>query len=207
MRFNIPAMKKEQLRLAKKLSLKNEIDEIKLIAGVDQSYTEDKIISAIVILDYNTLEKVEYKYAVSKPKIPYIPGFLSYREAEVIVEAFNKLQNKPDLIMLDGNGILHPRKIGLASHIGLLLDTPTIGVAKRLLLGDIKNNKIYVNNELRAHMINTKEKAKPIFVSPGHKISIRRTLEIIEHTCTGNKLPLPLHMAHKISVKAKKKLP
>ena len=148
-------LKEEQLKLAKEVITKDEFKKIELVAGVDQSFIENKVISGIVVIkDKKVIEK---KYAVKESVIPYMPGYLFYREGPAILEAYNLLENKPDLIFIDGNGILHPRRIGLASHVGLLLDKPVIGIAKKLLIGKEKRNEVEVDNEVRAIKIASKE--------------------------------------------------
>ncbi len=199
-------LKEEQLKLARKVVLKDGFEKISLIAGSDQAYYMDKIISAIAVLNYEDLKLVELKYTVQEVKFPYIPTYLSYRESPAIVETYHKLDNQPDIILVDGNGILHPRKIGLASHLGLLLDKPTIGVAKTLLLGEEKDGKIFVDGEPRAFVLKTKEFANPLFVSPGHMVSMKKSLNIVTHCLKGSKLPEPLKIAHNYANKIKRKL-
>ncbi len=195
---DIKKLIKEQERLAKKVSLKNEYGSIKLIGGVDQSYKGDKIISALVVIDAQTLDIVEKVYAVSIAPLPYIPGFLSYREMPVILEAFAKLEKKPDLLMVDGNGILHPRRIGIACHIGIILDIPTVGVAKKLLCGKEKGDSVELDGEKRATIIRTKEHAKPLYVSPGHKISMKNAVDLVNTLVKlPHKLPEPIYLAHR----------
>ncbi len=207
MRINIPKLKKEQYKLAKKIRIKNEFEKIELVAGVDQAFVDNKVISAIVVLNKN-MKLVERKYAIVETQIPYIPGFMSYRESPAIVEAYNKLENKPDILIIDAHGILHPRKIGMASHVGILLETPTIGVAKGLIIGDVKEDgKVYVDDEVRGQKIITKEHAKPLFVSPGHRVTLTKAVEIVK-SCVipPHKLPEPLHLAHRFADKVREDL-
>jgi len=198
-------LKEEQLKLAKEVITKDEFKKIELVAGIEQSFIENKIISGIIVLKKKKI--IEKKYAVVESKFPYMPGYLFYREGPAILEAYNSLENKPDLIFINGNGILHPRRIGIASHIGLLLDKPTIGIAKKLLIGKEKGNEIEVENEIRAIRIIPKEFAKPIYVSPGHKISLRTAFKITKDFLDGtHKLPEPLKLAHKYAEKIKEKI-
>lgn len=197
-KIDIAKLKAEQISLAKKVVCREEFDKVKLVAGVDQAFINDEVISAIVVCDYKTLKLVEEKYAIVKAAIPYIPGYLSYREAPAIVEAYGKLEQKPDVLIVDGNGILHPRRIGMASHVGILLDLPTIGVAKNLLLGNVMDREVMVGNEVRAFELVTKEHAKPIYVSIGHKITLGSSVRIVKESMVyPHKLPEPLHLAHK----------
>ena len=200
-------LKEEQLRLAKKLILNNSFDKLELVAGVDQAYTEKEIISAIVVCDYRTMEVKERTFAIAKPKAPYLSGFLVYREGPAISEAYVKLKTVPDVMIFDGNGILHPRKLGMASHMGVLLDMPSIGVAKQLMIGDVKGNRVYVDKELRGEIITTREHSKPIYVSPGNKISLKTSVEIVKSCIkTPHKLPEPLHLAHRYANEIREKI-
>lgn len=205
--MNVRDLKKEQLRLAKKVIVKDDFDQIEYLGGCDQAFIGNKVISAVVVLKKDTLEMVEKKYAVAEAPIQYIPGFLSYRESPAVVEAVAKLQQKPDVLFVDGNGILHPRRIGIASHIGILLDMPTVGIAKKLLLGEEKDGKVVFEDEKRAAVLKTKEHAKPIYVSPGHRVSLRTALELVKNCMVEkHKMPEPLHEAHKYSNKVKKRM-
>ena len=123
---------------------------IKTIGGCDQLVIGDEIYSCVVLCDADNFSVLEKTFAIRKVDFPYVPGFLAYREAPVIIDAFSKLKNKPDLMMIDGNGILHPRRFGIASHLGVTLNIATIGVAKKLLIGRVEKDKVFVGEELRA---------------------------------------------------------
>lgn len=195
--MNVLKLEKEQIGFSKKLLIKDDFTKIDLIAGCDQSIVGDDIYSSIVVLDkdFNVVEKVTFK---SKVKLPYIHGFLSYREGPVIIENFAQLTLKPDIMLVDGNGIIHPRSFGLACYVGLALDLPTIGVAKSLHEGELKEGSIYINGKLSGHEFRPKEHANPIYVSPGHRVSIKSSLEIVKSLMKQpHKLPEPLHLAHK----------
>lgn len=200
-------LKEEQLKLAKKVIVSDSFGKLELIGGVDCAFTQDNVISAIVICDYKTMEAKEKVFAVVKAKVPYLKGFLAYREGHAISEAYTKLQNKPDVILFDGNGILHPRRIGLASHIGVLLEQPSIGIAKQHLIGEVKGDIAYVDKEARAELIVTREHSKPIYVSPGHKVSLRTSVEIVKNCLRfPHKLPEPLHLAHRYADEIREKI-
>ena len=192
------ALKKEQLKLAKKVSTVDSIKNIKTVAGADQAYADGKVISAIAVCDYKSMRLIENKHAVVEAKIPYKSGFLFYKDGPAIMEAFNKLENKPDVLIVEANGILHPRRIGMASHVGILLDIPTIGVTKTLMLGQMRENTIYVDKEARGYGLITREHANPIYISPGHNISLKTSLGGIKKCIKlPHKLPEPLHLARK----------
>src|SRR3989344_871156 len=203
--FNM--LKEEQLKLAKKAVTSDSFEKMELIGGVDCSYNGEEIIAAIAVCDYKTMSLKEKVYSVSRAKVPYLKGFLAYREGPAITEAYAKLQNKPDVLIFNGHGISHPRRIGLASHLGVLLDQASIGVAKHLLAGEIKGNVVYSEKEARAEMIISREHSKPIFVSPGHKTSLKTSVEIVNNCIKfPHKLPEPLHLAHKYANEIRDKI-
>jgi deoxyribonuclease V len=144
---------------------------------------------------------------------PYIPGFLSFREAEPMIRTFKGMEQKPDVLLVDGQGIAHPRRIGLASHIGVLLNHPSIGVAKKILVGEFTEpikkgeaSEIVYQGGLVGFAIKSKVNAKPIIVSPGHKVGIQKSLEVVKKCIKNHKLPEPIRMAHLISKRASKDL-
>lgn len=189
-------MKRIQQSIADRISLKNGFKKLGTVAGCDQAFFNDRVISAIVVCEADSCGVMEKTHTVAKVTIPYIPGFLSFREGPPIKAAFKKLKTRPDILLVDGNGILHPRLAGLASHVGVELDIPTIGVAKSLLLGNIKHGFIYVNGEARGRVLYTREGCNPVYVSPGHRVSLESSVRIVKSLLKGYKLPEPLRLAH-----------
>ena len=203
--MDIRKLEEEQIKLAKKVIVKDDFEKTERIAGVDQAFANGNVISGIVVCSYKDLNLIEKKYAVVKAKFPYISGFLSYRESPAIIEAFNQLENKPDILIVDGNGILHPRRVGMASHLGILLDIPTIGVAKRLIAGEVREGTVYIEKEARGYELATREHSKPLYISPGYKVSLKTSLEIVKKCIKfPHKLPEPLYLAHRYADKIKK---
>ena len=197
-RINTAELINEQRRLSENVILKDSFKRFETIAGIDQTYSGNKIISCIVVCRAKTLEVIEKQTAIVPSQFPYIPGLLAYREMPAMVEAYSKLQTTPDIIIVDGHGIAHPRRLGLASHFGLVISRPTIGVAKTLVVGKVERGKIYVGKELCGFELRTKEHAKPIYVSPGHMISLGTALKIVRETIRHpHKLPEPLYLAHR----------
>jgi len=202
--YSIEELKKIQEKLKKKIILKDVLSQkIKTIAGVDQAFLDNKIISSIVVLKTSSMDVLEKRHIIAKMNFPYIPGFLSFREGTPIIKAFKKLQNTPDLLLVDGNGILHPRGIGLASHVGVLLDISTIGVAKSLLCGKFKKIKevgshspVIYEERIIGYAYKSKKNCKPIFISPGYKVSLKTSLKIVKELIGKYKLPIPLRLAH-----------
>lgn len=204
-KIKVEELKKEQIRLAQQIIIKDEFSEIGMIAGVDQAFFNDKIISAIVACHNETMEIVEREYVIVDAQFEYIPGLLCFREGSAIVDAFRRLKTTPDVLLVEGHGIAHMRKLGLASYVGLTLDQPTIGVAKNLLAGKIIDKAIYINKEMRGYEFKTRKVSKPIYISPGHKVSLESSLEIVKNCLGEHKLPEPLYLAHRYANEVKKR--
>lgn len=200
--------KKIQYRLASLVSTKNgiKINSLQLIAGVDISPPDSGGIAtgAVVVLSYPQLELVEMKLAEQRIEFPYVPGLLSFREAPLILAACHKLTASPDLILVDGQGMAHPKRLGLASHLGLLLDVPTIGCAKSRLcgihgpVGEISGNfaELKDRGEIIGAVLRTKDKVKPIYISIGHKINLEDAVFLALECCRGYRIPEPTRLAH-----------
>ncbi|RMG09602.1 MAG: deoxyribonuclease V [Acidobacteria bacterium] len=184
---------------------------IRSIAGVDASYDKHENIcsAAVVVINLPSLEIVEYVKSSVKVKFPYIPGLLSFREAPAIAEALSRIKNTPDIIFCDGQGIAHPRRFGIACHIGLITDLPTIGVAKSLLIGDCdepcdeRGSFTYLRHkdEIIGAALRTRVGVKPIYVSIGHKISLQTAIQATLECNKGYRLPEPTRLADKLAAK------
>jgi len=203
--YSLKELVKVQEQIKQKIILKDVLPKkITTVAGVDQSFPQkDKIISAIVVCNYPSMRVIEKKHAAMKVDFPYIPGFLSFREGPSIIKAFSRLKNKPDILLADGNGILHFRGVGIASHIGVLLDVATIGVAKSLLCGEYeepkrvgKSSPVIYEDRTIGYAYKSKKNCNPIFISPGHKVSMKTSLEIVKASIGKYKLPITLRLAH-----------
>jgi len=189
--FPLKKLREKEERMKKKIKLK-PLKKYSVVAGVDVSYKEDVATCCYVSMDknFNKIEKIIIK---TKVKFPYIPTYFSYREGPIILKIMKKVKNKPDVIFIDGNGILHPRNFGIACWVGTILKIPTIGVAKKLLIGNIKRNYIFVNNKKVGCVVKIgKEK---IFVSPGNLVDIKSAKEIAKKFIK-YKIPEPLRLAH-----------
>lgn len=178
------------------------------IAGIDISIQTETARAAIVVLRYPELTPIEAVTADAPLVFPYIPGLLSFREGPAVLSAWNKLKNKPDLLMFDGQGIAHPRGIGIASQMGLWLERPTIGVAKSRLYGrhaevgpqrgdrvDLLDNK----GNLIGAVLRTREKTNPLYISPGHLMDVQHAVEFVIACTAGYRLPEPTRWAHKVA--------
>ncbi len=195
-----------QLGLAARVSKVSEVTTPRFIAGVDISASKAQEIAtgAVVILSYPELRLVETKIVNEKLNFPYIPGLLSFRESPLVLAACEKLAITPDLILVDGQGVAHPRRMGLASHLGLFLNTPTIGCAKSRLCGTHKvpgvepgsYAELTDNGEIIGAVLRTKLGASPVFVSIGHKVDLQTAIHWVLECCRGYRLPEPARLAH-----------
>ncbi len=183
-----------------------EIKDIKTIAGFDVAFFNDKAVCAAAVLDFKTMAVIETKYLLTKPEIPYIPGFLAFREGNAIMQVYYDLEHDPDVLMVDGHGIAHPMRAGLACYVGVEAAKPCIGVAKKLLIGEVVDDNVMIGNEIRGKMVKTKDHAKPVIVSPGHFVSVETAAEIVRKCIVyPHKLPEPLHQAHRLADKIAQK--
>lgn len=195
-------LKKEQARLASKIQLQDGFSPLKTISGAACIASGNKLIGCIVICEFPSLTLIEEKTYVLSDPLPYQAGFVAYREMPALLEAYNLLDQEPDVLLVEGEGILHPRRLGLASHMGLILNHPTIGISDVLSCGRVEEGKIYLGTELRGFEVLTREHAKPLYLSPGHLITLGSALNIIRKTIQyPHKMPEPLHLAHKLARK------
>ena len=208
--LTIEQAKQVQLQLSKKIILQDYFTkEIRYVAGTDVGFEDKGKITraAVVILDYESLELVDSALVKIKTTFPYIPGFLSFRELPALIKALEKITYIPDLILCDGQGIAHPRRLGIASHLGVLINIPTIGVAKSRLIGTYKEpgqrkgNKslLYDNKDKIGYVLRTRDDVKPLFISPGHKISLKSACEIVLKCTTRYRLPETTRLAHHLA--------
>lgn len=205
--MDVRALIEEQKSLAQKAILTDSFGAIRRIGGVDCSYIGDKyIIAGLVVIDRDSLRTVYRTFNVQKLDFPYIPGLLAYREAPAVIGAIEKAKVKPDLIMVDGFGTNHPRRCGIACQVGIKLDMPAIGVGKSFLCGTIKNNDIYQGGDVTGRLVYSKGSKKPIYVSPGHRISLDTAVSLVQECKIKGKLPEPTRLAHEYATELKQKL-
>ncbi|WP_205504197.1 deoxyribonuclease V [Rufibacter psychrotolerans] len=199
----VKQLTEQQEKLRQQVVLQKPDFELKLLAGCDSSFIGENILSVFVVLRYPVLELVESVWHYGPVALPYIPGFLAFREAPNLVQAYAKLQHTPDLIMVDGHGIAHPRRLGIASQLGVLLNKPTMGVAKKVLTGKYEEpamtkgslSTLTHRGEHIGNVIRTKDKVKPVFVSPGHLMDLESATTIALATAIKHKLPEPTRLA------------
>jgi len=208
----------EAFRIQEELVAELVLDDVggepRTLGGVDVAYDRrrDLLYAAIVVLDPETLQGTEVAWAALQPTFPYIPGLLSFREGPVVCAAWERLKTKPDLLFFDGQGIAHPRGLGLASHMGILLDRPSVGCAKSRLVGEFKEPKqkrgsmrsLLVKRRKVGVVLRTKDNTRPLFVSPGHRVSIETAARRVLDTGRGYRLPEPTRLAHNTAARAKR---
>lgn len=198
-----------QREMAQRVVREDALGPVSTVAGVDTSMkwrdSTGPIHAAIVQLDWPALT-LRASAAVSAPSpIPYVPGFLGFRECPSLVGAYQQLPTVPDIIFVDGHGISHPRGLGIASHLGVLLDRPTIGVAKSILVGEPlaplgeepgDRTPLVWKGETIAMVLRTRRRANPLYISTGHRISLETAVEWVMRTARGYRLPEPTRLAH-----------
>ena len=178
------------------------------IAGCDISFNkfEETVYAGIVVLDLETLETIEEAGVVSTAPFPYIPGLLSFREIPSLLDAWAKLTTEPDVVMFDGHGIAHPRRIGIASHAGLFLNRPTFGCGKSVLVGKYDEpapergswSPMTHYRDVIGAALRTKNKVNPVYVSPGHLIDLQTAIDLTLRCDSGYRLPEPTRRAHNL---------
>ena len=181
---------------------------VSTIGGVDVSIQPETTRAAIVIISVPDLKPIEAAVADAPLVFPYIPGLLSFREGPAVLLAWSKLKQKPDLLMFDGQGIAHPRGIGIASHMGLWLERPSIGVAKSRLYGQHaevgsmpgdREDLLDKDGTVIGTVLRTRERSKPLYISPGNSIDVKHATQFVLDCCTGYRLPEPTRWAHKVA--------
>jgi deoxyribonuclease V len=203
-----------QLRLSKRIVFEDRLPErIRCVGGVDVAYTKDTAIGAAVVLDYDSLELVESQTSCCKIRFPYIPTLLSFREIRPALLSIKKLKIEPDVFLVDGQGFAHPYRCGFACHLGLLIDRPTIGIAKSRLFGEIDRVWSQEGVALLKHegevigaVIGGKDVARPVFVSVGHRVSLETAVGIVKHCIRGHRVPEPILKAHEAANVEKRKI-
>lgn len=198
--------KRIQLELSSLVREEKLTSKPKIIAGVDISYNigSNLLFAGVVILSTDDFSVTEKVVVAEESKFPYIPGLLSFRETPPLIQAFSKIRSEPDIIFVDGQGIAHPRFFGIASHIGVIYDKPSVGVAKSILVGtpdSIPTKKgefsyIRYKGRIIGALLCSQEGKEPIVVSVGHKITLEEAIELTKKACLGHRIPEPTRLAH-----------
>ena len=206
--------KRIQLALRKKLKIIPLGNKPEFIAGVDAAFSTDKVIAAACLYTYPELNHIEDAYAVENITMPYIPGLLSFREGPAIIAALEKLIQRPELILFDGQGRAHPLGMGIAAHMGILLNTPSVGCAKSRLIGTHaepggrkgQSARLKYKNRTIGTVLRTRENVKPLFISPGHLTDMKGAVDVVLNCVGKYRVPEPLRRADALSKKLKKTL-
>jgi deoxyribonuclease V len=196
-----------QMKLAAHVIRKNRLGTIKTVAGIDVGIKGDMACAAVVVLNFPGLDIAAQATATRRVTCPYIPGLLSFREGPVILDALDRLDRKPDLLIFDGQGIAHPRRLGIASHIGLLSDLPSIGCAKSRLCGQYQEPGVergshvllMDHGETIGAIVRTRTGVKPVFVSIGHRVDLKTSIDVVLGCCKGYRLPETTRQAHRLA--------
>ncbi len=196
-----------QEKLAGKVITENRLNKVRTVAGIDMGFFGDHGRAAIAVLTFPELELCEQAVFEGPVTFPYIPGLFSFREGPMAMEALNRLSAPPDLLIFDGQGTAHPRRIGIASHIGILTGIPSVGCAKTRLCGEHEEpdslrgsySLLKENNETIGAVVRTQNNVKPVYVSPGHLVDLETSVEYVLACCIRYRLPETTRMAHRIA--------
>lgn len=195
-----------QERLRSRVRLEPLPPGVRYVAAADVTDlgASGDVAAAVVLWDLRTGAAVEERSAVRRSAFPYVPGYLSFREGPAVLAALRRLRRPPDVVLLDGHGIAHPRRFGIASHVGVLLDVPTVGCAKRRLVGEAAEPgprrgdaaPLTLEGETVGAVLRTREGVKPVFVSPGHRADLPTSVRLVLSLCSRYRLPDPARRAH-----------
>ena len=200
---------REAMRLQEKLrdrvALEDRFGKVRFVAGADLAFDPETNVAfgGVIVYRFPELREVERQMTRRKLHFPYVPGLLSFREGPVLLAAFARLRTEPDLILIDGQGRAHPRLFGIACHIGVMFDKPTIGCAKSLLVGDHEEpgvkagsaTPLLLKGERVGAVLRTRDYVKPIYVSTGHRVSLESALELVKQCVDGFRIPKPIREA------------
>ncbi len=205
--LSIKEAKVVQKSLSERIVKYDSFSEVKTVAGLDIGFHGDVARASCAVFSYPDCILIEEKVYDGRVNFPYIPGFLSFREIPVLASVLEMVETEPDVLIADGQGIAHPRRLGLASHLGVLADKPTIGCAKSILIGrceepgNEKGSYTYLidREEVIGVCLRTRSGVKPVYVSIGNKISLESAREVVLNCCKKYRLPEPIRWAHKLA--------
>lgn len=188
------------------------VEQVSAVGGVDAAFTKESIVAAAVVLDLEALEIREQAVVHEPLNFPYIPGLLSFREAPGILTALARLDELPDVLIVDGHGLAHPRRLGLACHLGVLLDLPAIGCAKSVLVGEHaplgaevgSTAELIDGDEVVGMAVRTRENVRPVYVSVGHRVDLESAVRLVLACSGGYRLPEPTRRADRLAAEGKK---
>ena len=205
-----------QIRLAKRVRFTPVKGKPVIVAGLDCALSKDgkKIFAAVVVIKLPDFEIIEITTAKRKLSFPYVPGLLSFREAPVCIDAIEKLKTQPDAFIIDGQGYAHQRRFGIACHIGIIVNKPTVGCAKSRLIGSFNEpprwkggfSPLVDDDEVIGAVLRTRTDVKPVFVSVGHNCTLKDAIKIVLQCLTKYRLPEPSRLAHQLVGQASRRL-
>lgn len=197
--------RREQERLRQRVSVTDNFKAVRLVAGADLAFDPETNLAfaGVIVYRFPEMQEVERRMARRKLRFPYVPGLLSFREGPALLAAFARLRTEPDLILIDGHGRAHPRLFGIACHMGVLLDKPTIGCAKSLLVGEHgdpgmkagSTAPLWFKGEQVGEVLRTRDNVNPIYVTTGHRVSLDSAVELVKQCCDGFRIPKPTREA------------
>ena len=203
-----------QRELSRRVVRNDDFRKIRCVAGADISLDKETNTgyAGVIVYSFPSLEEIERRWASGPLRFPYVPGLLSFREGPLLLKALAKLRTEPDLLLFDAQGIAHPRRFGLASHLGLVLDKPAIGVAKSRLCGTHSEpakragawTKLRDRHETIGAVLRTRTNVKPVFISTGHRISLETAVELALACSDGTRIPRPTREADRWVAQLKK---
>ncbi|MFW9830226.1 MAG: deoxyribonuclease V [Candidatus Thorarchaeota archaeon] len=211
-RFSTKKALEVQLEFANRVSVRDDFNKpLQRVCGLDVAYHNQTAVGVAVLMSFPQMQMLEHAIVYCQSPIPYIPTYLSFREYPPLSLAFSALQKKPDLVFVDAHGRAHPRMLGAASHFGVLKNIPTIGVAKRLLCGEIHScpesfDNIIFKDQIVGARVTSKAGCNPIYVSIGHRISLKTAVDITLNCVTTYRLPEPTRWAHRYATEARQML-
>ncbi|HEV2615298.1 MAG TPA: deoxyribonuclease V [Candidatus Acidoferrales bacterium] len=203
-----------QLRIRERVELADRLPRIRVVAGADLAFdmARNRAIAGVVVYRYPEMEEIERVWSEVPIAFPYVPGLLSFREMPALLKVFSRVRNAPDLIFYDGHGLAHPRRFGITCHLGVLLDRPTIGCAKSLLVGTHGKlperagswTPLRAGDEILGAVLRTRDGVRPIYVTQGHRISLARAVEFVSSVLDGYRIPRPTRDADRFVAAVKR---
>lgn len=212
---NLEGLRRIQRETAGKVVIEDQFESpLESVAGVDLAFFEDDGVAACVAMDYPPTKVIETQTLVMPLDFPYIPTFLTFREGPLMIKVISSLRTRVSIFLINGQGIAHPLRCGLASHVGVEIGKPTIGVTASRLVGEYDHEPekegeavfLIYDRERVGWVVKSRSGSKPIFVSPGHRVGLDSSLGIVKACLLGHKLPEPLHMAHVAANRERRKL-
>ncbi len=204
---DIDGARRLQVELAGRVRCVPPKEPLFLVAGVDAAFSKDRVFASACLYDLSSLAPLEDAETSRKLTFPYVPGLLVFREGPAVLDAVKALKQRPDVILVDGQGIAHPRRFGFASHLGVLLGLPTIGCAKSRLIGEFLEpcrergcrSPLEAEGETVGAVLRTRDGVRPLFISPGHLIDVDTAVRVVLESCAGFRVPEPLRRADRLS--------